>query len=315
MKKTVITVLISAFLIFGMAVADYALNGKFIPVNTSQITKKDLVSYITATGICKEQNKREIKVELPFEIEKVFVKPGDKISKGQKLLTLNKEPLSDKLMLQSMSTPSIDNSALTAKIENYDSEVSSPINGVVTEVYASDGGSVNSSLPLLVISDFDNLIIKASVSEEEITDIYEGQRVIIEGESLNKQIKGRVEKIYPSAKRMELTGGLSYITVDVRPDSFEGIIPETTLDLSFEKAGRKGSIVIPFGSVKFTEDAPFVFINNSGYAVKRQVNLGEEFDTEVEVTGGIYPGEELILNPGISDIKEGDKIITVNEDE
>ena len=40
MKKTVVTVLISAFLILGMAVADYAVNGSFIPVNTSEIVKK-----------------------------------------------------------------------------------------------------------------------------------------------------------------------------------------------------------------------------------------------------------------------------------
>ncbi len=314
MKKTVITVLISAFVIFGMAVADYTLNGSFVMVNTSKITKKDVVSYVTATGVCKEQNKREIKIDLPFEVDKVFVKPGDKISKGQKILSLNKEPLTDKLMLQSLTAPSIDNNSLIAKINNYNSQVLSPINGVVTEVYTYEGAGINSNLPLMVISDLDNLIIKASVPEGVITDIYEGQKVIIEGDSLKNKVTGQVEKIYPSAVKNEIMGG-SFITVDVKADNFSGIIPEVTLNLNFEKTGKKGSVVIPFGSVKFNEEIPYVFINNSGYAVKRQINIGEEFDTEVEVTSGLYAGDELILNPNMDKVNEGDKILSVNEGE
>ncbi len=313
MKKTVITVLISAFIIFGMAIADYTLNGTFVMVNTSKISKKDVVSYIKANGVCKEQNKREIRVDLPFEVDKIFVKPGDKISKGQKLLTLNKESLIDKLMLQSLTAPSIDNNSLIAKINNYSNEVLSPINGVVTEVYANEGGNINSNLPLMIISDLDNLMIKASVSEGVITDIFEGQQVIIEGESLKEKVNGRVEKIYPSASKNELMGGGSYITVDVKADSFNGIIPEATLSLSFAKTGKKGSVVIPFGSVKFNEEIPYVFINSSGYAAKRQIDIGEEFDTEVEVTAGLYAGDELILNPNRDEISEGDKILSVNE--
>ncbi len=312
MKKTVITVLISAIVIFGMAAADYTLNGSFVMVNTGKVTKKDVISYVTATGICKEQNKREIKIDLPFTVDKVFVKPGDKISKGQKILSLNKAPLTDKLMLQSINTPAIDNNSLIAKINNYDSQILSPINGVVTEVYTYEGAGINSNLPLMVISDLDNLIIKASVSEGVITDIFEGQNVIIDGEALKNKVTGRVEKIYPSAVKNEMLGG-SFITVDVRADDFSGIIPETTLNLNFEKTGKKGSVVIPFGAVKFNEEIPYVFINNSGYAVKREICIGEEFDTEVEVTSGLYQGDELILNPNMDEVSEGDKILSVNE--
>lgn len=311
MKKIFFTVTMSAFIIFGLALADYTLNGSFVTVSTDKVRTKDVISYVNASGVCEEQNKREIRIDLPFEVEKVFVKEGDKIGKGQKLLTVNKEPLCDKLMLQSLSLSSTDNSSLIAKINNYNPEILSPISGIVTRVLTYDGAGINPSAPLLVISDLENLIIKASVPEGIICDVYEGQKVIIAGEALDGKVTGRVDKIHPAAIKNEITGE-NFITVDVIADSFDEIIPGTTLDLSFEKTGKRGSVVIPFGSVKFNEEIPYVFINNGGYAVKRQIGIGEEFDTEVEVTTGLYSGDELILNPDIERLKEGDKILSAN---
>lgn len=311
MKKIIITVFLSSCLILGIMAADYTLNNNFVMVKTDTVTQKEVKKYINATGICYEQNKREVRVELPLSVDKVFVDVGDEISKGQKILTLNKESLKNKLEMQSVTVSSIKNDNILAKINNYNTDILSPINGVVTKIYVSDGDMVNINLPVMVISDLENLIIKASVPESIINEIFVDQKVLISGESISQKVEGKVLKIHPVGERNEVTGSQSFITVDVTFKDYNSIRPNTTLNLEFEKPVKKDTIIIPFDSVMFDEENPYVYINNLGYAVKRYVNLGEEYDIDVEVISGIKNGDKLVLNPKYNKIKEGDKLLTI----
>lgn len=313
MKKTIITVALSAFLLTGILVADYTINNKFVMVKTEEIKRNQIKKYITATGTCFEQNKREIRVDLPFSVDKIFVNVGDKIAKGQKIIKLNKDSLSDKLEFQNMTVSSISNENLIAKINNYNTDVLSPINGVVTKIYASEGSVVNTTIPVMVVSDLDNLIIRASVPESIIGEIFIGQNVLISGESFENKVNGEVVKIHPVGERDEKNFFQSFVSVDISAYDYSKIIPQSTLNLEFEKKTKAETIVLPFDSVMFEEDTPYVFINNLGYAAKRYVVLGEEYDTDVEIINGVSQGDILVVNPKFEKINEGDKLLTVNE--
>lgn len=314
MRKTFITLLTTFFIISGILVADYFVNSDFVMVKTKEVSEDYIKKYISATGVCYEQNKREIRVDLPFAIDKIYVSVGERISKGQKIIKLDKENIRGKLEMQSLTVSSISNDNLLAKINNYESEVKSPIDGIVTKINVSEGGLVNSNLPVMVVSDLENLVIKASIPESIIGEIFVGQNVLISAEYFENSIFGQVVKIHPVAERNEAFSSQSFVTVDVAADSYENIRPQTTLKVEFEKEKGNNSVVIPFDSVVFDEENPYVFINNMGYAAKRYVNLGEEFDIDVEIISGVKKGDLLIVNPGREKIKEGDKLLTVNEE-
>lgn len=311
MKKTVITFIFTFTILSGIMFADYLVNNNFIMVKTEPVLSKEMNKYINATGICQEQNKREIRVDLPLYVDKIYVNVGDKIQRGQKVLKLNKESFENRLELQSVTVSSVNNDNLIAKINNFNEEITSPINGVVTKLNVYEGAEINISTPVMVISDLDNLIIKASVPENIISDIYVGQTVLISNDSLYNKVKGEVIKIHPVGEKKDMFSSQSFITVDVIANDYESIRPETTLNLEFLKNEKKKNIIIPFDAVMFDEENPYVFIDNLGYAVKRYVNLGEEYDIEVEVLSGIKEGDKLILNPKINKIKEGDKILKI----
>lgn len=313
MRKTVITIILTFVILSGILVADYTINNNFIMVKTQSVISKEMNKYINATGICQEQNKREIRVDLPLYVDKIYVNVGDKITKGQKVLKLNKESFSNRLKLQSVTVSSVNNDNLIAKINNFDEEISSPINGVVTKLNVYEGAEINVSKPVMVISDLDNLIIKASVPENIINDIFVGQTVLISDDSFSDKIKGEVVKIYPVGEKKDLISSQSFITVDVIAEDYSNIRPETTLSLEFLKSNKKKNIIIPFDTVMFDEETPYVFIDNLGFAVKRYVNLGEEYDVEVEVISGIKEGDNLVLNPKINKIEEGDKILKIDK--
>ncbi|MBE7014795.1 MAG: HlyD family efflux transporter periplasmic adaptor subunit [Ruminococcaceae bacterium] len=311
MKKTVITFIFTFTILSGIMFADYLVNNNFIMVKTEPVLSKEMNKYINATGICQEQNKREIRVDLPLYVDKIYVNVGDKIQRGQKVLKLNKESFENRLELQSVTVSSVNNDNLIAKINNFNEEITSPINGVVTKLNVCEGAEINISTPVMVISDLDNLVIKASVPENIISDIYVGQTVLISNDSLYNKVKGEVIKIHPVGEKKDMFSSQSFITVDVIANDYESIRPETTLNLEFLKNEKKKNIIIPFDAVMFDEENPYVFIDNLGYAVKRYVNLGEEYDIEVEVLSGIKEGDKLILNPKINKIKEGDKILKI----
>ncbi len=311
MKKTVITFIFTFTILSGIMFADYLVNNNFIMVKTEPVLSKEMNKYINATGICQEQNKREIRVDLPLYVDKIYVNVGDKIQRGQKVLKLNKESFENRLELQSVTVSSVNNDNLIAKINNFNEEITSPINGVVTKLNVYEGAEINISTPVMVISDLDNLVIKASVPENIISDIYVGQTVLISNDSLYNKVKGEVIKIHPVGEKKDMFSSQSFITVDVIANDYESIRPETTLNLEFLKNEKKKNIIIPFDAVMFDEENPYVFIDNLGYAVKRYVNLGEEYDIEVEVLSGIKEGDKLILNPKINKIKEGDKILKI----
>ena len=311
MKKTVITFIFTFTILSGIMFADYLVNNNFIMVKTEPVLSKEMNKYINATGICQEQNKREIRVDLPLYVDKIYVNVGDKIQRGQKVLKLNKESFENRLELQSVTVSSVNNDNLIANINNFNEEITSPINGVVTKLNVCEGAEINISTPVMVISDLDNLVIKASVPENIISDIYVGQTVLISNDSLYNKVKGEVIKIHPVGEKKDMFSSQSFITVDVIANDYESIRPETTLNLEFLKNEKKKNIIIPFDAVMFDEENPYVFIDNLGYAVKRYVNLGEEYDIEVEVLSGIKEGDKLILNPKINKIKEGDKILKI----
>lgn len=311
MKKTVITFIFTFTILSGIMFADYLVNNNFIMVKTEPVLSKEMNKYINATGICQEQNKREIRVDLPLYVDKIYVNVGDKIQRGQKVLKLNKESFENRLEFQSVTVSSVNNDNLIAKINNFNEEITSPINGVVTKLNVYEGAEINISTPVMVISDLDNLVIKASVPENIISDIYVGQTVLISNDSLYNKVKGEVIKIHPVGEKKDMFSSQSFITVDVIANDYESIRPETTLNLEFLKNEKKKNIIIPFDAVMFDEENPYVFIDNLGYAVKRYVNLGEEYDIEVEVLSGIKEGDKLILNPKINKIKEGDKILKI----
>lgn len=307
MKKTVITILITFVLVSGVAVSDYVINKDFAVVKTKPVTVGNVKRYIKASGIVKEQNKREINVEIPFTVAEVYTEAGAEISKGQKLFKLNKEILKSKIEFENLKGHTEDTANIIAKINNYDSYVTSPINGVVTKINGRIGSEININEPLVIISDLDNLIIKAQIQENLICDVYEGQPVIISGRSFNKETEGKVIRISPVVEETETNSG-AYVTVDIKADSYDGIKPGSYVDVKLEKENKKETITIPFDCVLFDEENPYVFINRYGYAVKRYVNLGEEYEIDVEILSGLKEDDKLILNPKIQELNEGDKL-------
>ncbi len=69
----------------------------------------------------------------------------------------------------------------------------------------------------------------------------------------------------------------------------------------------ENSISIPFYSVISRNDEQYVYIEQDGLAVKREVSLGIMENWMVEVTEGLTQGDKLIVE-GHRDVEDGQRI-------
>ena len=99
MNKKVLIGIVIVVLIAGMVAANFLMNrdgsapafggGSSFPVKVAAIQKGDISSYITANGVIEEVEKAEVFFDTPLKVEKVFVKKGQKVAKGQEILKLD----------------------------------------------------------------------------------------------------------------------------------------------------------------------------------------------------------------------------------
>lgn len=313
MKKIIITIISTVIILSGIFLSDYIINNNFVDVRTIAVVKKEVTGYIKAEGISKEQNKRVVMAELPYVVEEIYVSEGDSVNKGEKLFKISKNEFKNQIEMKMIENNNDAYENIIARIENSSDYFTTPINGIVTKINIKEGETVKIDTPAIVISDLDNQIIKSKVPETLIKEIYVGQKVKIEGVTFNGEETGKVTKIYPVGETSPYDLKQSFVMVDVMADNYNNIKPETTLNLSYEKRSNKEKILIPFDSIMFDEEKPYVFLDKYGYAVKRYVNIGDEYEIDAEITEGLNSGEEIIENPKAITINQGQKINVLNK--
>lgn len=177
--------------------------------------------------------------------------------------------------------------------------------GVVTALNAVEGSVGSSMQPAVIIQNIEALKAVASVGKYDAGKITLGQRVTIRGDK--GSYEGKISFIDPVAKKAPSATGAETILgieIDILESAAELKI-DFDVDIDILLGEAKGTIKIPAESLRADKTGNYyVFVVNENRAEERQVTVGLQSDTEVQVLEGIKAGEVVILNPG-SAIKEG----------
>ncbi|KAB3532425.1 efflux RND transporter periplasmic adaptor subunit [Alkaliphilus pronyensis] len=197
------------------------------------------------------------------------------------------------------------------EMEKLQGEITSPMDGLVTQVNVEKGSFTNPSVPAFVVADTANLQIIINVSEYDISKIQLGQEVEIETDALPDTVfSGEIEKIAPIASRMS-TGQTNETVVPVTIkviDQHQMLKPGFSVKTRIVSEKKDSTVVVPFDSIMMEEDKQFVFVISNDTLEKREVEIGIESDFHVEVTKGLAEGDIIVLRPNM-DLKDGDSVI------
>ncbi len=178
---------------------------------------------------------------------------------------------------------------------------SSTVNGKVTEVCVDEGTYTEENTVVLMVADFDKLIVSASIEEYDAPLLELGQNVIMTSDGLEgKEYTGTITKISDVASSAETTmGSETAVPIEISVDNPDGILkPGYNLDLEITVVDKQDVLTVSSGAVKndAKEGIEYVYVVENGVLQKREVTTGETDDTAtlVEIVSGLSEGDEVI---------------------
>lgn len=318
-------------------------------VKTSNVVKGNIQSYLSTTGIVKSQDMKEY-YGIQGKVDTVSVKVGDEVEEGDVLVKYQIQDLENavkqaqlqyenaQLQLEEARNQSdnaqlpgqevseqkikqLENSVELAKLgleaaEDNASKNSGTIvatnEGIVTSLNVEDGGVDTMTMPAVVVQSLKDLKMDLSVGKYDASSVKLNQKAIIK--NLGNKYNGKVSFIAPAAEKPKnSTVTDASVSVEIKiseenPDLMVGL--ESDVDILLSEAN--GVLKIPAECVKTDKNGKsYVLVVKENTAIEKQVTLGIQSDTEVQIIKGLAVGEKVVINP-TPEIKEAKKVIIDN---
>jgi HlyD family secretion protein len=238
------------------------------------------------------------------KISKIALKEGGFASKGQTILTITSDTLSDQV---SKAYDSLQDSRLTLEdrydmLEEY--TVKSPISGTIIEKNYKKGDTLSAGKALCTIYDLSYLTMTLNVDELDISKVSVGQKVQITAEAVeSKTFEGEVTKV--NIKGNTVNGVTSY-PVTIRVDNAEDLLPGMNVDANIVIEGKEDVLAVPISAltrgnrvlVQTDPTADGTQMGEDGTPVGfeyTEVETGISDEDYIEIKSGLQEGQTVAL--------------------
>ncbi len=197
--------------------------------------------------------------------------------------------------------------------------VSSPISGVITEIYVQEGETVLNGNPIIEVADLKDLYVETDLLAGEANDIVVNAPVSISSDDLGLELEdaGKVLKIHPKAHTKVSDLGIEQkrVTVEIQIKDITQLKLGYDVDVEILTQSRENVLIVPETAVFEMNGNQYVFLAENERAVLKQIETGLESKDKVEVIHGISENDRIIISPD-DQLEEGSKIVIIeNESE
>ena len=261
-------------------------------------------------------------------IEKIHVEVGDRVAKGQKLVTMENTNLATAKVQLMNSKNDVDRmealylsggiskqqldqiktqyDVAKRNIDNLESNIHlvSPISGIVT-MRNFDNGDVSATQPILQVMQITPVKLKFSMNEKFYNRVKIGMKVSAKVDIFgDDRFEGRVNLIAPIIDPNTRSFGLEASFTNSNQKLRPGMFARVEINL-----GKNMSVVIPDRAVikqNGTNDK-YVFIEKDGVVEYRKIELGRRLGDTYEIISGIEEGENIVIE-GYTKLVSGSKV-------
>ncbi len=265
-------------------------------------------------------------------LTRVYVKEGDRVSKGQVLAKIDDGGLSSQLaqieaqaslakttferqkrlweqnigseiqFLEAKTTyEATQNSVNQIRSQLGKTTVRAPFSGVIDEVISDQGQVVTPGQnELFRLVNLDNMYVQASVPENYLNQIKTGTSVIVEIGAIGKQFEGKVRQVGNFINPNNRT-----FQVEVAIPNEGGLVkPNLIATVKLNDYSAENAVIIPENSIqKNSMGESLVYIlepesDSTGVAKRVRVETGYSYGASVEILKGLNPGDILITEGG-----------------
>ncbi len=302
---------------------------KLVPVAIKEIKGEPFQNYITVFGRVEAVNYAEVAPEIGGQIRDIHVNAGDRVSKGQLLVSLNTDAIHNSIKatqssldlatityekqkalydqkigseiqyLTAKSTKETLESQLAAqKAQLRMSQIRAPFDGIVDQINQKKGALASPMFPVLTMVNLDHLQIKADVSERYVGQINKGQVVElgfanVEGYNPMRPIV-RVSKVINQASRT--------FEIEVRLDNADGKVkPNMVASIKVNDFNRENAVVVPSNVIrKDNQNGDYVYVvveeNDKLVVKKRNVTTSPySYKNNTLIESGLEMGDKVVV--------------------
>lgn len=306
-----------------------------------------VTDYVLLRGALVEQARQNLYANGPAIVEALYVKPGDKVTRGQPLLRLvplsSGQPSTGALYEDVQSAVSqispdsasaggealndelaaIVSSAVTGlsqsggQMESQPYLLYSPMDGVIMKLNCAAGQEISGILPCVAVSDLTQLAIQAQVSESLVSRISEGMECAITVDALTGEdvLNGRIQSILPYGRQTGTFVQAGEIKTDVliSISDLDGRLKPGYSALAKAVVNRKPeALIVPYSCVAQDDmQKEYVMAVENGRAIKYYITTGYELEEGIEVVSGIHADQILIRDPEM--VEHGERVLAQME--
>lgn len=300
-------------------------DGLPLPENAALFTVKQeqVAPRVDVVGTVLSETKADISSRIPGYIKEVFVSAGDTVKVGQKLITIDDREISEQVAAaeaqfkqaeaelnrtsQLFSNKATTEQAMTAaqsmfatakaqlersRIMQTYAQITSPMNGLVTDCRVVAGDLANPGQVLLAVYDPANMQLEVPVPVRLLGRLAVGQKVDVTLDRPAGMIQGTVRKVVSEVDPLSRT---QLVKVHLEAPSPE-ILPGTFGRLWVADDARK-TIMIPATAVYSVGQIEMVQVARDRRAVVRAVRTGQKLRDTVEILSGLDTGDVVLVNP------------------
>ncbi len=311
-----------------------------VPVVVASVSKTTLNQQYKAVATVHGKSEIPVLSQVSGVLQKVNVKIGDRVTKGQSLAILDSRlQLADLRQAQAQLVRSTDElkraqalvdrrlanqtrlqTAIAQKSADQENvkrlmtllsftNFPSPITGIITDQQVFTGNTVQAGSPLFTVSDISGLLVVAKVPETIASTLKVGDGVLLQSEFTNDPLPAKIGHVSPASDIVSHQIGVELNAGSVFPK----LKPGYQVSVLFSTAIREQAITLDRTAI--TEDTQSgevtVFVVKNNKVEKRKIELGAVLENQVEVIQGLSEGE-LVVTKGMEQLKDGApvKIIT-----
>ena len=193
------------------------------------------------------QAERTLTAPAAGTVSSINVQEGDDVTKGDILIELSGDDLTESIQSASEALRSAEISMQNQQDTMSNYTITSPISGTIIEKDAQQGEALTSGSTLCVIYDLNYLEMVINVDELQISSLSVGQKVQLTADAVtDKTYVGTVTRV---SMKGSSSGGTTTYPITIRIDDTDGLRPGMNANAEIVVAEASNALVVPNAAV------------------------------------------------------------------
>ena len=312
-----------------------------VPVVTADVVRETVSNFLVATTTLSAERSLDVLARASGEVVEVLVEEGDAVRGGQLLAQL--DPSDARLALaeaqahydniQREYTRTVElakhGGVTDQELENQryqielrtialersrqqlaDTEVRSPITGIVGERSVTPGATISTNTRLFHVLDPDPLLAVIHIPDAGRQSLRAGLGVQIQAAG-GVRASGVIDRISPV---VEAESGTVKVTVELDGAGTDAgaLVPGSFVTVLVPTETRPNAVVVPKRAILLERDQSIVYRVQEGVAVRTPVAVGLSAQDLVEITSGLSVGD-VVVTIGNESLRDGAPVRAAGE--